>query len=133
MLRLLFGLLIILHGLVHMWFVALSQRWVEFEPSMGWTSESWLFTPLIGDAATRALVSGLCVLATLSFVVGGIGLYAHQAWWRAVVVASAILSTAIVLLFWDGKLAMLVEKGLIALAINAGLLIVILLLDWPAV
>ena len=27
-------------GLLHLWYVTLSQRWTEFQPEMGWTGES---------------------------------------------------------------------------------------------
>jgi hypothetical protein len=33
------GVFIVLHGLVHVWYVTLSQRWVEFQPEMVWTGE----------------------------------------------------------------------------------------------
>jgi hypothetical protein len=40
MLRILFGIFVVLHGLVHLWYVVLSQRLVEFQADMGWTGES---------------------------------------------------------------------------------------------
>ncbi len=131
MFRVLLGVFIVLHGLVHMWYVALSQRWVAFEAEMGWTGESWLFTRLLGDEATRRLASGLCTLATLSFVAGGLGLFLQAGWWGHVVIGSAVLSTAIVLLFWDGQPEMMVEKGLIALIINGALLVALVVFHWP--
>ena len=47
MLRLLIGFFIVLHGLVHMWYFTLSQRLVEFQPEMGWTGKSWLFSNFV--------------------------------------------------------------------------------------
>jgi len=44
---------------------------VEFEPDMGWTSESWLLFGLLGEAATRRLAGVVLSLATVGFVVGG--------------------------------------------------------------
>jgi hypothetical protein len=52
MLRFLIGIFIVLHGLVHLWYVVLSQGLVEFEPEMGWTGESWLLSRLLGESAT---------------------------------------------------------------------------------
>jgi hypothetical protein len=43
-----------------------------------------------------------------------------------VVIGSAALSTAVILLFWDGGLQMLVQKGLIGLLINVGILVALL-------
>jgi hypothetical protein len=128
----LFGIFIVLHGLVHLWYVTLSQRLVEFQPEMGWTGESWLFSPLLGDAATRWLATVLYGLATLGFVMGGIGIFAQQAWWRPLVIGSAAFSAVIILLFWDGGLHMLVEKGLIGFLINVALLVALLIFDWPS-
>lgn len=125
------GIFLVLHGLVHLWYVTLSQRWIEFEAEMGWSGESWLFTPVFGDRATRTIVGGLCALATLGFVAGGLGLVFRAAWWRPVVIGSAVVSTAIVLFFWDGRLEMVVEKGLIALIINGALLVALLAWNWP--
>jgi hypothetical protein len=127
----LIGIFIVLHGLVHLWYVVLSQRLIEFQAEMGWTGESWIFTPLLGDAVTRWLASVLCVLATIGFVAGGIGIFVQQEWWRPVVVGSSVLSTVIILLFWDGGMQMLVEKGLIALLINIAILVAVLVLRRP--
>ena len=35
MLRFLIGVFIVLHGLVHLWYVTLSQRLIEFQAEMG--------------------------------------------------------------------------------------------------
>jgi hypothetical protein len=92
----------------------LSQRLVDFQPEMGWTGRSWLFTGLIGDAATRLLASVVYVLATLAFVVSGIGLLTQGSWWRPIAIGSAIFSAAAILLFWDGVAELLVPRGLMS-------------------
>jgi hypothetical protein len=60
-----------------------------------------------------------------------IGMLIRQEWWRPAVVGSAALSTAIVILFWDGSLELIVEKGLIAFLINVAILAALLVLKWP--
>ena len=132
MLAFLYGIFVLLHGLVHLWYVTLSQRWVEFQPEMGWTGESWLFSPLLGDGATRGLATVLYSLAALGFVVGGVGVLARQDWWRPVVIGSAAFSAAIIILFWDGGLQRIVEKGLVGFSINVALLVALLVFDWPS-
>lgn len=132
MLRFLYGIFVLLHGLVHLWYVTLSQRWVAFQPEMGWTGESWLFSPLLSDGAARGLATGLYSLASLGFVVGGIGVFARQAWWRPAIIGSAAFSAVIIALFWDGGLQKIVEKGLLGFLINAALLIALIVFDWPS-
>ncbi len=132
MLRFLAGSFIVLHGLVHLWYVTLSLELVAFQPEMGWSGRSWVFTHLLGDATTRALATGLYGLATIAFVVSGSGIFLRADWWRPVLVGAAIFSSAIILLFWDGSLQLLVLKGLLGLLINVGILIALLLLKWPA-
>jgi hypothetical protein len=117
----LIGIFFVLHGLVHLWYVVLSQRLVEFEAEMGWTGESWLLTRLLGDAATRSVASVLYVFATVGFVAGGVGMLGRQDWWRPIVMVSAALSAAIVIVFWDGGLDLIVQKGLVGLLIDVGI------------
>jgi hypothetical protein len=95
---------------------------------MGWTGESWLLSNLLGDAVTRSLASVLYAMATVGFVAGGIGMLMRQEWWRPVAVGSAAVSAAIVILFWDGGLDLIVQKGLIGLLIDAAILIALLVL-----
>jgi len=132
MLRFVISLFIVLHGLVHLWYFTLSQRLVEFKPEMGWSGRSWIFTNFLGDSTTRSLASVLYVLATIAFVVSGIGLLLRAEWWRPVLVGSAVFSAAIILLLWDGGLQLLVNKGLVGFTISVMILVALLLLKWPS-
>jgi hypothetical protein len=131
LLRIIVGVFIVLHGLVHLFYSGQSARLFELQPDMVWPDGSWAFSRLLGDEATRTLAAVLYVLAALGFVVGGIGILASQAWWRPVVVGSAAFSAAIILLFWDGGLDMLADKGAIGLLINLAILAALLVLRWP--
>lgn len=113
---------IILHGLVHLWYVSLSQGLVPFKPEMGWSGRSWLFTPLLGSATTGTLAGPLYLLATLLFVVAGAGLFAQADGVRLLLTAAALLSSTLILIFWNGDMNMWMEKGLIGLLINLALL-----------
>jgi hypothetical protein len=128
MLRFFMGLFIILHGLVHLWYFTLSRGLVKFQPEMGWTGRSWIFTNLLGDSITRSLASALYILATLVLVVSGLGIFVRAEWWRAVLVGSSVFSAVIILLMWDGGLQWIVQKGLIGFLINVVLLIALFLL-----
>ena len=110
MLRFIFGVFSILHGLVHLFYAGQSRRLFELQPGMVWPDGSWAFSKLLGDGATRSLATVFYGLAALGFVIGGIGFFAQQEWWHPVVVGSAAFSAAIIFLFWDGGLQMVAEK-----------------------
>jgi hypothetical protein len=50
--------------------------------------------------------------------------------WRPLILGSAVFSTLIFILLWDGKFQALDEKGAVALLINVGILVVILIFKW---
>jgi len=132
MTRVLFNVLLVLHGLVHLWFTVLAAGVVEFKEDMGWTGHSWLFTRLLGDQATRSAAAVLFALAAAGFVVGGIGLAAGQGWWRPVIIWWGAFSAAMIVLFWDGSTNMVVEKGLVGLLLSVVAVVIAGLLRWPA-
>lgn len=116
------GIFIIMHGLVHGWYVVLSRGWVEYQPEMGWTGRSWLLSSLLGDGPTRVLASVLYTLAGLALVASGVGLIAGAEWVKPVIIASAAFSAVVILIFWDGSTEKLVPKGLLGLIANLCLL-----------
>jgi len=77
------------------------------------------------------LAIGACILTAIGFVIGGIALFAAQAWWRPVVVAISVFSAVIFILFWDGQLQALANKGLFAILINLAILVALLVFRWP--
>ena len=131
MLSLIIGLFFILHGLVHLLYCGQSQRVFQLQPGMVWPDGSWAFSKILGDEETRLLATVFLVLAATGFVVGGASMLARQAWWRPVIVAAAALSVAIFVLFWDGDLQKLADKGAIALLINTVILAAVLVFQWP--
>jgi hypothetical protein len=131
MLKSVIGVFIVLHGLVHLLYVGQSQRLFELEEGMLWPEDSWAFSKLLGYKATRRLASISCLLAALGFVVGGVAILMRQAWWRPVVVAAAAFSSAIFVLFWDGKKRNLNNQGAIAILINLAILVAVLIFQWP--
>jgi hypothetical protein len=130
-LRFIFGVFIVLHGLVHLLYSGQSARLFKLQPGMVWPEGSRAFSRILGDEATRLLANISCLLAAIGFVVGGTGILVMQAWWRPVVVASAAFSAVIFILSWDGEMRKLDDKGGIGLLINIAILIAVLLLRWP--
>jgi hypothetical protein len=131
MLRIVIGVFMVLHGLVHLLYFGQARRLFEVQPGLVWPDGSWAFSKLLGEEATRWLAGICCVLAAIGFVGGGIGIFVGQAWWRPLVVASAAFSAAIFVLFWDGGLQRLDAKGAVAILINLAILVAVLLFRWP--
>jgi hypothetical protein len=132
LLRFIVSVFIVLHGLVHLLYFAHSRRLVELRPEMVWPEGSWAFSKLLVDEATRLLASISYVLAAIGFVAGGTGILLRQDWWRPGVVGSAAFSAGIIILFWDGAMQMLDDKGGIGLLINLAILVALLILRWPS-
>lgn len=118
MLRLAAAVFLGLHGLVHLWYVVLSNGWVEAEEGMGWNGHSWLLSPLLSEGSVLTLASVWYVAVALAFVAGGVGYALEQDWAVAVLVAAAAASTVMLVAMWDGRPDLLVEKGIVGVAIN---------------
>jgi hypothetical protein len=130
--RSLFAIFVMLHGLVHLWYFSLSRGLVAFKPEMGWSGRSWLFTSLLGDSVTRSIASVVYLVASVAFLASGVSLFARVGWWRPLLTASSCFSAAVILLFWDGRTQLIVQRGLIGFLINLGVLLLILVVRWPS-
>ena len=126
-----FGIVLILHGLVHIWFVTMNQGWVELKPEMGWTGKSWLLTGPLGQDITQPIATIFYGLATITFIIAGIGLLSSQDWTRLWVIIASSISAVSILLFWDGNFCHPVEKGLIGLILDVAILISAIWFGWP--
>ena len=131
MIRIVFGVFIVLHGLVHLLYLGQSARFFELQPGMIWPDGAWAFSKLLGGETSRVLASILLGLAALGFIVGGAALFAKQDWWRLVVIATTIFSAVIYFLFWDGHLANLANNGWVGILINLLIVAAILLFKLP--
>jgi hypothetical protein len=131
--RIIVGIVIVLHGLVHLLYVGQSSRLFELQPGMVWPDGSWALSRLLGAEATRWLASISFVLAAIAFVAGGVGLLLRRAWWRPMVVGAAAFSAAVVVLFWNGTFQELDNQGLVAILINAAILVGVLIVRWPRI
>jgi hypothetical protein len=129
--RFIFGVFIVLHGLVHLLYFGQSARYFELKPGMIWPDGSWVFSRLLGEAATRNLASISLILAALGLVAGGIGIFVMQGWWRPMVVGAATLSAVAYVLLWNGRLQNLDGQGAIGLLIDVALVVAVLVLRWP--
>ena len=126
-----FGVFIILHGMIHLLYFGQSARFFELIPGMAWPGESWAFSKLLGNEAARNLASVSLILAAMGLVVGGIGILANQAWWLPVVVGAASFSSIVYILFWNGGMKSLDGQGLVGILINVAILLAVLVFRWP--
>lgn len=122
LLRIVFGLLVIAHGLVHLLYAVHAQRSMEIHPGLDWPDGSWAFSRLLGAPATRTVASVAYVLAAIGFMAGGLGILLGQAWFRPMVAGSAAFSAANMVLLWNGRLEKLSEQGAIGVLANIGIL-----------
>jgi hypothetical protein len=127
----LFGIFLILHGLIHLLYFGQSARYFELKPGMVWPNGAWAFSRLLGDEATRNLASLALILAALGLAAGGIGILASQVWWRPVVVGAAVFSSLIYLLLWNGRTQNLDGQGAVGILIDIAILVAVLILRWP--
>ena len=132
MLRILVGVFFILHGLVHLLYFGQSSRFFELQSGMIWPDGSWAFSRFLGNANVRNTASIFLIIVALGFAAGGTGLFLKQDWWQPIVVAMAIFSSVIYILFWDGTMQSLDNKGGIGILINLAILAVLLLFQYPS-
>lgn len=123
MVNILINIILMLHGLVHIWYIVLARGWVEFQSEMGWTGSSWLLSGRVSESALSLLITLAYGIAAAGFVIGGAANLSSQVWSQAVLLFSAIFSSLLLIIFWDGNFSLLVEKGLVGLIINIALII----------
>jgi len=129
--RFIFGVFIILHGMVHLLYFGQSARFFELKPGMVWPDGSWAFSKLLGNEAARNLASISLILAAMGFIVGGIGILVSQAWWLPVVVGAAACSSLVYILFWNGGMQNLDGQGMIGILIDMAILLAVVIFRWP--
>jgi hypothetical protein len=91
MLRVLFGVFLIAHGLITfgIWAAPVTEQ-APFNPSRSW---------LLGD--TRMLAVALAVVAAIAFVVTGGGFLAQQDWWALAAVAAGAVAVLLMALYFS--------------------------------
>jgi hypothetical protein len=131
--KILIALFLIAHGLVHAGIAAGPiPDDPDSKPGAFFTSpeRSWLL-PKVGlsAAATKWIGLILVALATLGFVLAGLGVFGVPGLdeiWRTLAVVSAVMSLLLLILFW--------HLWLIAgVLLDIGILIALLWLEWPPI
>jgi hypothetical protein len=79
----------------------------------------------------RNIAGVLLIISAIGFIVSGVGIFAKQTWWKPAVVSSAVFSSIVYLLFWDGTLQRLDNQGWVGILINLAILAAVLIFHWP--
>ncbi|WP_372949152.1 hypothetical protein [Mariniphaga sp.] len=127
--KVIIGIFIMLHGLVHLFYFAHSKRIFELRPGFEWPDNSWVLAKFMGTDTIRTIASLMCILVAAAFAISGIAYITNEVWTLKLIQISAILSTVIFILFWDGRLIKLDNQGAIAIIINISIWFVVSLLQ----
>jgi hypothetical protein len=128
-----FGIFVVLHGLVHLLYAGHSARRFQLKPGMAWPDESWALSRAVREGSARARATVALVLATLGFVVGGVGIIAGQDWGRPLTVGAAAFSALLYLLFWNAKPRNLDGQGAVGVLIDVAILVAGLVFQFPQI
>jgi hypothetical protein len=126
-LNLTIGLFFILHGLVHLLYFGQSRRLFELQPGMTWPKDSWILSKWFPQSAERIIAGVSCIFSATCFVAAGIAFLADISWWRDLVILSAILSSLIFFLFWNGEMKKLHDQGAIGILINLMIVVMVIM------
>ena len=131
MIRIISGIFLVLHGMVHLLYLGQSSRLFELQPDMKWPDGAWTLSRVFGDETTRMIASVMLVIAAIGFAAGGTGLLFKQEWGRVLTIGIALFSSLVYLLLWDGTFHKLDNQGGVGILINLVILAGILI--WPGI
>lgn len=130
--KIIIGLFLIAHGLVHVGLAAAPDpNESESKPGAFFTApqRSWLLPQLgLKPAAIRRIGILLVVFTTLGFVLAGLGVFGVPGLaelWRTSAVVSAVLSLLLLLLFWHPWI-------ILGVLIDVGIIFSLVWADWPS-
>ena len=132
MVRIIFGLFLVAHGLVHAGLAAAPvPNDADSKPGAFFTAtaRSWLLPQFrLNAAAVQWIGIILVAVTTLGFVLAGLGVFGVPGLsevWRTVAIASAGVSLLLLILFWHPWLV-------VGVLIDIGILIALLWAKWPS-
>jgi hypothetical protein len=121
MVQIIVGIFAFLHGTVHLLYAGHSKRIFEMAQGMAWPDGS-VVDRALGTDVTRLLAAALLVMADMAFTLSGVGLLLDAGWWRLALPAASVFSSAVFLVFWNGRLDSLPSQGAVGILINIGLI-----------
>ncbi|MBD3374339.1 hypothetical protein GF406_04820 [candidate division KSB1 bacterium] len=118
MLYTIIGIFIILHGIIHGFYIGHSLKFFELSPGMRWPIDSWILSRISNDKTIRFIASILLLVALAGFVLGGFALLLDLGWHQYIIFGSSFFSTFVYILFWNKTTKKLHDQGGIGILIN---------------
>jgi hypothetical protein len=131
--RLIFGVFLIFHGVVHLLYAGDARGIYQLKPGMVWPEGSWLVSSIFGDAAARFVAMIGMALIAAGLAVAGTALFFEAPMWRPVALGAAAASVVAYLALWNGQLANLDGQGAIGVLISLGIILSAAVLRWPSI
>ncbi len=131
LIRIIFGVFMVLHGLVHLLYFGQSARYFELQDGLTWPDGAWVFSKFLDSGTIRIAACILLILAAVGFVAGGGGIFLKQSWWRPLILGVAVFSSVLFILFWDGTFQRMDDQGWVGILINGAILIAVVVFRWP--
>ena len=120
------GIFLILHGLVHLLYAGHALAFFELTPGFAWPGDALLFRRIADKRKLRLGVGVLLSIAALGFVISGVRYLINPSWGHPELLFSAIFSSLIFLLLWNGTKKRLHDQGAIAILINVAIIAIAL-------
>ncbi|NPD87749.1 MAG: hypothetical protein HGN29_03450 [Asgard group archaeon] len=100
MLHILFGILLIIHGLVFFMFL-IYIKLPEEEGYFGWSRKSWLLDRFLDEKIVKIVGIVLWILVMVGFVVSGIVILSKNESWRIIDIITSFISLFAFAFFWN--------------------------------
>ena len=98
--HILFGILLILHGLIFIMFLVYVKL-PEDEGHFGWSRKSWLLDRFLDDKIVKIIGFVLWILVLGGFVGSGIVILVNHESWRIIDIIASFISLFAFILFWN--------------------------------
>jgi len=124
MVRIVAGLFLVVHGLVHLLYVTPPPK---DDPKYPFVPEERWFTRAVGlaPAAAKGVARTLAIVCVALFVIAGIALLANASLWKPTAVGGSLVSLVLMLLFFHPRLVF-------GVAIDVAIVASVLFLHVPA-
>jgi hypothetical protein len=117
----LFGIFLLAHGLVH------SAIWLSTPKANGPfnAGHSWLFSLLgLQGSPERTFAIIVSLIATLTLIIGGIGLLSHQSWYQLPLIIGASVSLLLIIVYFNPWMSL-------AIVLDIGIIYLLAMRHWP--